>query len=300
MVERRQHIRHISTSYDGNVIAAAEFEHHVQIWDLESQTQITSFETTLDFGGHRLAISPDGNSCAVGAYNVHGIALYDARNGTELWRRRDLKKVQRIRPSYDGSRLFCGFEGKAFQPLNISNGRSMPSLRGVKDLFESAYDDVMIVDRKGKDFKLVNNDQKQVTTVPRTTFAALDFAFAPKKIAITESGGAISCYDADSGDRLWAHNPGDGVHALDLTYNEGIETFAAVTWPYQKGGQHQLVNLLAESGKLVGAFPIDGAHEFAFCSRGSTLISSDGKLRNTATGEVQGTIPFLPSANEAG
>jgi WD40 repeat protein len=299
VTERRQLIRHISTSYAGTVIAAGEFERHVQIWDIESQTRIAEFETTLDFGGTRLAISPNGKSCAVGAYHVHGIALYDATNGTELWRRKDLKKVQKIRASHDGSRLLCGFEGKAFQPLNMDNGRSKPSLRGVQDIFESVYDDLMIVDRIGKDFKLVNNNQQQVATVPRTTFAALDFAFAPKKIAITESGGSISCYDVNGGGKLWEHNPGNGVHALDLTYNESSGTFAAITWPYQNGGQHQLLNLLAETGKTEGAFPIDGAHEFAFCSKGSTLISSDGKLRNTATGDVYGTIPFFPSSNDA-
>ncbi len=298
MVERRQLIRHLSTSYDGTVIAAAEFEHHVQIWDIESHTRIAEFETTLDFGGRRLAISRDGKSCAVGAYRVHGVALYDTESGMELWRRKDLKKVQNIRASIDGNRLWCGFEGKAFQPLNINTGLSKSSLRGVKDIFESVYDDLLVVDRKGRDFKLVDCDDKQVATVPRTTFAALDFAFAPQKIAVSESGGSINCYDISCGERLWEHNPGNGVHALDLAYNEDSGTFVAITWPYQEGGEHQLVNLQAETGESVCAFPIDGSHEFAFCSKGSTLISSDGKLRDTATGEMQGVLRFFPSPNE--
>lgn len=300
MVDRRKVIRHIATSYDGPLVAAAEFERYVQIWDFESQTQVSEFETTLDFGGRRLAISPDGKHCAVGAYHVHGIALYSTNDGAELWRRKDLKKVQKIRASVDGQRLWCGFEGKSFQPLNMGTGRSKPSMRGVKDIFESVYDDVMIVDRKRRDFKLVNGDDKQIATLPRTTFAALDFAFAPQQIAVSESGGAISCYDINGGQRLWKHDPGNGVHALDLAYNEITGTFAAITWPYQQGGQHQLVSLHAETGEPESTFPIDGAHEFAFCSKGSTLISSDGKLRSTANGEVYDVLPFFPSPNKAG
>jgi hypothetical protein len=266
----------------------------VQIWELESQTRIAEFETTLDFGGTRLAISRDGKHCAVGAYHIHGVALYNTNDGTELWRRKDLKKVQKIRASVDGQRLLCGFEGKSFERLNMNNGRSKPSLRGVKDMFESVYDDLVIVDRKKRDFKIVNADNKQIATVPRTTFAALDFAFAPQKIAISESGGSINCYDTNGGQRLWEHNPGYGVHALYLTYNEFTERFSAITWPYQQGGQHQLIALNAEAGERETAFSINGAHEFAFCRKGSTLISSDGEVRSTATGEVQGILAFFP------
>ena len=294
MIERRPVIRHIATSCDGPVIAVAEFERYVQIWNVESQRRIAHFETTLDFGGNRLAITRDGQYCAVGAYRIHGIALYETKDGMEVWRRKDLKKVHTIRASLDGQHLLCGFEGKSFELLNLKTGRSKPSMRGVKDVFESVYDDLMIVDRKGRDFQLVNAENKQIATIPRTTFAALDFAFAPQRVCLSESGGSIRCYDTNTRQELWEHNPGNGVHAPDLTYNESTRMFAAITWPYQQGGEHQLVTLHRDDGEVVTKIPINGAHEFAFCRKGSALVTSDGKIRKTATGEVEGVLDFFP------
>jgi len=299
MIERRPVIRHIATFYDSPVIAVADFERYVQIWDIDSQRRIADLETTLDFGGNRLAITRDGQHCAVGAYHIHGVALYETKDGTEVWRRKDLKKVQSIRASVDGQRLLCGFEGKSFELLDVKTGRSKPSLRGVKDVFESVYDDLMIIDTKGRDFKLANAANKQIATVPRTTFAALGFAFAPGKLCITESGGSTRCYDTRTGKELWEHNPGNGIHALDLTYDESTQMFAAITWPYQKGGEHQLVTLHPDDGEAVRRTAITGAHEFAFCSNGSAFITSDGKIRNTATAEVKGVLNFFPFTEKA-
>lgn len=300
MIERRPVIQYIAASYDGPVFAVAEFERYVQIWNVESRRRITGFETTLDFGGKRLAITRDGHHCAVGAYHIHGIALYETVYGKEVWRRKDLKKVQTIRISVDGHRLLCGFEDRSFELLNLNTGRSKPPMRGVKDVFESVYEDLIIIDRKGRDFKLVNAANKQIATVPRTTFAALDFVFAPSKLCITESGGSIRCYDTPTGKELWKHDPGDGIHALRLTYDESTQMFAAITWPYQEGGDHQLVTLNPDDGEATRRTAITGAHEFAFCSKGSLLIASDGKIRNTATGEVEGVLNFFPCTEKAG
>lgn len=294
MIERLPVIRHIASSLDGSLIAVAEFERYVQIWDVESHCRIADFESTLDFGGDRLAITHDGQHCAVGAYHVHGIALYETKDGTEVWRRKDLKKVQTIRVSVDGQRLLCGFEGKSFEVLNLQTGRSKPSMRGVKDVFESQYDDLMIVDRKGRDFQLVNAENIQLATIPRKTFAALDFAFAPQRACLTESGGSIRCFDTGTGQQLWEHNPGHGVHALGLTYNESTQMFAAITWPYRQGGEYQLVALHRDHGEVMAKTPIKDAQDFAFCRAGSAIVTSDGKIRKTATGEVDGILNFFP------
>jgi hypothetical protein len=58
-------IRHISTSLSGHTIALAEFEKRVQIFDINSLHIISEFDTVLDFGGQRLAISEDGKSVFV-------------------------------------------------------------------------------------------------------------------------------------------------------------------------------------------------------------------------------------------
>ncbi len=292
MTEHRPVIRHIATSFDGSVIAVAEFERHVQIWDVHSQHRIAAFGTTLDFGGTRLAISRDGRSCVVGAYHVHGIALYDASRGGELWRRKDLKRVQKIRVTIDDQRILCGFDGKSFQTLDLKNGCSEQSFRGVQDFWQSPYDPVIVLDRKGRDYKLATSQNKQIATISRTTFAALDFAFSPRKVCISESGGPVRCFQVTDGALLWQWEPGKGIHVLDLAYNEAQNRFAAITWPYQMGGDRRLVILDPDTGEARTIAPLAGADEHAFCCRGSLLVTSDGKLRDAATAEVLAVLDF--------
>lgn len=300
MVERREFIRQIACSHNGSIVVVAEFERFVQIWDVESQSCIAKFETTLDFGGRRLAITRDGLGCAVGAYHVHGVAFYETKNGVEIWRRKDLKNVQRIRVSKNGQRVWCGFaddsfKEKPFEMLNRGSGETEFILESVGDAVESDYDDVIIIDGKDRgDFILVDPEFKKVASIRRTTFAALDFAFAPQRICITESGGSVRFYDVNGGRQQWAYNPGNGIHAINLAYNELHQRFVAITRHYKSGGDYQLISLSQDDGEVVTLATISDAVEFAFCCMGSILISSDGKLRNSATGEVEGVLDFSP------
>src|SRR5690349_11802416 len=118
-------IRHIATSYGGSIFAVAEFKRAVQIWCLAKNSLISAFEATLDFGGSRLAISSDGNSCVAGAYQIHGITCYEAASGRERWRRKDIKRVQNICFSPDDRQLFCGIEGRRMHVLNASTGETI-------------------------------------------------------------------------------------------------------------------------------------------------------------------------------
>jgi hypothetical protein len=287
-------------------VAVAEFKRFIQIWNVKFQRCIAKFETTLDFGGRRLAITRDGLGLVVGAYHDHGVAFYETKSGAEVWRRNDLKKVQRIRVSNDDQRVWCGFEDesfkkKPFEMLNRVSGESEFALEGVADALESVHDDVIIIDGKDRgDFLLVDPEFKKVASIRRTTFAALDFAFAPHRICITESGGLVRCYDVNSGRQQWAYNPGNGIHALVLAYNEAQERFVAITWPYESGGDHQLITLSPHDGDVETLATISDACEFAFCRMGSKLISSDGKIRSSATGEVEGVLDFFPMTENAG
>lgn len=67
-------IRHLSSSWSGSVIAAAEFERAVHLWDLSAEKHVATFPTIMDFGGRRLAVTPDGKNCIAAAYRFQGIA----------------------------------------------------------------------------------------------------------------------------------------------------------------------------------------------------------------------------------
>ena len=65
-------IRQLAASQTGRLLAAAEFERFVHLYDLSTLERLRTLETSLDFGGRRLAISNDGNTVIAGAYHVHG------------------------------------------------------------------------------------------------------------------------------------------------------------------------------------------------------------------------------------
>jgi WD40 repeat protein len=294
LIERKPVIRHIAASYDGSVVVVAEFARHVQTWDVVHRRRIAAFETTLDEGGFRLAVSRDGKHCAAGAWREDGIAVYEAATGKEVWRRKDLEEVQKIRFSKSDQQILCGFEGGVVKRLDLTTGRSIESRRGVHDVLESPHDSVVVFVTRDREYRLLNAGGDLIKSLPRKTFAALDFAFGPKKLCISESGGSVRCFDVANGEQLWEHDPGRGVSARNLGYNEFADEFAAITWPYQKGGEHQLKTFDPTTGRVRATHPIPDAHEFAFCCKGSLLLSSEGKLRETATGDVCDVFEFFP------
>jgi outer membrane protein assembly factor BamB len=300
MRKRRPVIRHIAASYDGSVVAVAEFERHVQTWDVVHRRRTAAFETTFEFGGSRLAISHSGKHCVAGAWRQHGIALYDVVSGAELWRRRDLQQVQTIHISKNDQHVLCGFEAGIVERLDLATGRSIESRRGVHDVWESPHDSVVVFVTRERDYQLANAACDLITSLPRTTFAALDFAFGLKKLCISEATGSVRCFDVGNGEQLWEHDPGQGVHAVNLGYNEFADEFAAITRTYQKGGEHQLKTFDPATGRVSATYPIRDALKFAFCCKGSLLLSSDGKLRETATGDVCDALDFFPTGTGSG
>lgn len=117
-------IRHIATTFNGQLFATAEFERLVSIWRIDNGEQQISFQTILDFGGRRLAISPDSQLSAAGAYHIHGISVYRTLDGSLVWSRRDLKKVQWLKFDPIQEILFAGFDEKPLHILDSKTGET--------------------------------------------------------------------------------------------------------------------------------------------------------------------------------
>ncbi|MEM7279568.1 MAG: WD40 repeat domain-containing protein [Pseudomonadota bacterium] len=298
MIQRAPYIRHLACSYDGDLVAAAESTGFVQIWNVQSAAQTARFKTTLDFGGNRLAISRDGQHLAAGAYHDHGLTLYSTQDGKELWRRTDLKQIQDVRISMDDAVVICGHGGDCCEMLDITSGESEQSLHPVEDLLQSAYEDIAIVDGgRSNHYMLTDFAFQKIAQVARTSFAALDFAFAPHLICVTESGVLVRCYGTADGRELWRYDPGsrDGVHVITLAYNEPEDSFVGIALPYKHGGDRRLVVIRAKSGQFVSAVTLGTFSKAVFCCKGSVLLTSDGILRASLTGEQQGTLTFFPA-----
>jgi WD40 repeat protein len=282
-------IRYFASSWSGSVIAAAEFERTVHVWDFDGPRHLATFPTIMDFGGTRLAVTPDGRNCIAAAYHVEGIAGYVASDGTELWRRKDLKKTQTLRVSLDGRRVYACFDNRSCQVLNRETGKTIKTWAGVRDVWQSPYQPIMLLEKRA--LVLQSPEERKIATIPVESFAVLCVAFASGLVCVSECGGPLRCLDVQTGDQRWRFQE-KGQHFLELAFSEQAQAFVGVCWPYERGGLFRLLRFEPQSGAATVVADLGKAGNFEFCSRGTRLLSSDGSVMDSATGSCIGRLAF--------
>jgi hypothetical protein len=282
-------IRHLATNWSSSVIAAAEFERTVHIWDVTRRAKLATFPTSFDFGGTRLAITPDGRNCIAAAYHVEGIAEYLTADGSETWRRKDLQKAQTLRISLDGRRVYACFDNRSCQILNRETGKTIKNWAGVRDVWESPYEPVMLLEKRS--LELQSPEERKIASFPAETFAVLSVAFGPGLLCVSESTGPLRCLDTQAGEERWRFRE-SGQHFLKLAFAEQAQAFVGVCWPYERGGSFRLLRFEPQSGAAAVVSELGKAGGFEFCLRGTRLLSSDGSIMDSATGRREGQLAF--------
>lgn len=266
-------IRHIATTFDGQLFATAEFERIVSIWRIDNGEHQISFQTILGFGGQRLAISPDGQLCAAGAYRIYGISVYRTLDGSVVWNRRDLKKVQWLAFDPIQEILLAGFDEKPLHILDSKTSQTIETWRGVRRKYISPYDrNVYLLDAAKL---MLHNSNRKPTSIERRTFAILDVTFSQEAIYLTESGGPLRAIDV-GGSLIWEYIPERGSHFLRIGYNEFRGTLFGVLRHYEKGGPFILVEFDPQTGQPMNNLALGNLAEAEFGNRGSRLVTSDG------------------------
>jgi len=277
-------VRHIAVALDSSIAALAEFESVVHIFDLRLRRKLASFKSTLDFGGTRLAVTNDGKCCIAGAYHRHGIAAYRTLDGEELWRRKDLKKVQRIHVAPNGESIFACFDRTACHQLSVEDGATVQTIRGVRDAWQSCLNDYSVWEKR--DRLVVNHGSNLLARIQRETFGVLDVAFGLETFCFSEVGADVRCIEHRSSNERWRYAPRKGSHVLSLAYNPASKRYFAVEWPYQRGGAYSLIGVDEDSGKKFAVARIH-AYEHAFFSSGTCLMLADGRVLSTSSGNTE-------------
>lgn len=276
-------IRQLAVSLAGERIAAAEFEQRVHVWDLATRSPVSTFDTILDFGGRRLAIAGDGRYCVVGAFRTHGVACYLADSGSGVWRRKDIKRIQRVRFSPDNLRVIVGCDRAISHILARETGETLAVFRGVKDVIESPWQPILLSSENSLELRTL--EHQRITTIPRVTFTELDAAFGPCCVCISESTGPVRCCDSETGRELWRHWE-DGRHVLRLCCRSSDHCFLGVDWAYRTGGNHRLLRFDAQTGHVGLIADIGQTAKAEFCLEGMCLVTAEGDIMDTRTGTV--------------
>ena len=289
---RMKRVRHIATSWSGARAVVGAFERRVAVWDVVARRKISEFDSVLDFGGRRLAITSDGERVIAGAYLRYGVACYNASSGKLLWQRKDRKKVQNISLAADDELVYCGFEGSAGHALDTITGETVERMRGVDDVHASSFEPLLFKDMKSRSAELLLDGQSRLGKIERATFAFLGCAFAPGLVVTSESGGPLRCFRTGDVVEMWRLHAPHGSHALELGFDEAAGLFEAIMWPFISGGQHSLCRIDPATGDLKATLVLPDSPVYGFCCKGSRLLTWDGSVLNTSSAELMGKLDF--------
>lgn len=268
--------RHVAPSLNGQIFATAEYEQVVSIWGIEDGRLLGVFRTQLEYGGRRLALSPDGTLCAAGAYDVYGVSVYRIPDGALLWTRPELTRLQWLEFDPRQSTVIAGFDDKPLLVMDGKTGQIHQSLRNVRRKYANPYSGAFILD--GTRLELYTRAGQSIP-IERRALEVLCTAFNQDIAYLTEARGWLRAIDCTRGNQVWEYNPEPGFHLTNLAYNRMTGTLFGVLVSFERGGSKLLFEFDAMTGRIVDEVILDGEPGVTeFGSHGSRLVTSEGYI----------------------
>jgi len=284
-------IRQLAGSHDWPLIAAGHFEHKVEIWNVTTFQKVTEFDTPLDFGGHRLAISSDGKILLAGSYYAPGLAAFSIPENSSLWRRTDLRQLQNLDLSSYDVTVAAGFEKGPLHVLQIENGETIEQMRGAERRHSSPFTNVHLYEKRT--LELHSPKHAKPVKIKREEFGVLSVCFSPDAVVISEATGPVRCFALDDGSLRWHYQPSAGWHVLELGYNSFKRVFLGIERHYDSRDTIYPLRFFDErTGEVVHSAPTEQASEYCFGLQGTRLISTDGWVLDTGDAKLIGSLEF--------
>lgn len=312
-------IRHLAISDRAEIVAAALFEETVQIWSWKTGTQLGEFETVLDFGVRKLALTSDGTVCIAGSWGRRkrgrrGLAAYSIPNGTLLWLREDIPHIQSVRLSGSGQEIYCGVDGSSAYIVETATGKTMRRIRAVTEVIGSPYTGhQLMVQKRPEIVKSCRDGQCRISNsfsypdylmrgpsefrISPLSFGLLDATFAPDSVCLSEPKDALHPRENIGGIRLIDLATGQAQCHLDigsnhLAFNSSDARFYCVSAPYDNPNESSLIRLSSTIFDCDRVALLGSCWEAAFTSSGTTLVTVQGDVIETSTGDLLMHLEF--------
>ena len=277
----KKRVSHIATSQKGPVFLVAEFEKKAYSWNLDTYERISEFDTVLDYGGFRLAITEDGKQCVAAAYNRYGLAMYDVSTGSIVWSRKDIKGTQYIKFDPANEKIYVGFYKKPMLVIDRNDGSDIERIRSAEQVY---FDYISSKRFFLKDENKVVGDGIEVES-PAFTF----FDAQPTKTGAALCADDLIYYDLSEQKITWRVTPGAKEHFLKLAYSIEKDVIFALLYKYDEprtSPYYLLYRISADDGAVKYTFPLPlESFEFGFAQDAAKLICSSGELFDISSSE---------------
>jgi len=295
---RASSIRHLSITDTSSIVAAALYEKTVQIWLWKTGQQLGEFQTMLDFGGRRLALTPDGRTCIVGAWGQRGrgprgLAAYSIPDGKLLWNREDIHHIQYVTLSGSGREIYCGVEGSFAHIIDAATGEQLGRVRSAIKIVGSRYTSHKLNVKKGG---YLVNGESEFEILP-LSFALLDAVFSPEALCLSEPKNALHPREEVGGIRLIDLATAEQLWYLDLgsnhlAFNSSDRSFYCVDVARTAPHNRSLIRLASSLLECEQVVALGRCWQEAFSPSGSVLVTNQGDVYQTSTGALLSQLDF--------
>ncbi len=268
----------VVSSPNARLAAGIDVDGRVVVWssdDLEVEARLVC---RYSMGGNRIAVMDAGVPCIVtGSWERPGVQAYGLA-GDLLWQRRDLNRVQTVRPaSADGTLVAVCRENGPAHVLDVASGETKASLRGGRDVFFEPNGRRALIERSGA--VSLEVDGEKAWTRPLVSFALLSVSFCEAVVVLSESGGPVRGLSIDDGAEVWRYECEEGVHYVALSYDEPRRSVIAVA-----------MNYATHAPSLVAAFDREGR---------MTIVRADilGAVRTRSIVATDGSCSRQPACS---
>lgn len=270
---------------DGSVLAKANHDGQVQIWNPYAGTLLSDFKTVHD-GLSRLAVGARGQRIFAANWRDGGdggVACYEVASGQPVWHRTDIAQVQTMEFSPRGDRVWCEIESRPVHCLDGRTGSTLAVMENVEQVFDSPFTPHTLLFRSC-DMALETGNHS--VTMPRCG-RPKSVAFSPEAVYVAELfPSLVRCFDIETGEERWRYQCPDDHFLQSISLQP--DGFLYCTQPSGQGGRAErktvLIRLALDSGFCTEVCRTDSTVRPGNAFGNAILVTRIGEVFSVATG----------------